>query len=148
MNHQAIEKNKNLSALTDTDWHARAIQSIVGILMLALYLWIGTGILGLIVNLQQVLKLGWASIAEHIIIDVVLILAILELIRILQSYLALGRVKVTFILDVALVVLIGELIGLWYKEYTSAEVGLHIAVIVILTLLRIVSIRFSPDAID
>ena len=148
MTHQAIEKNKNLISLTDTDWHARAIQSIVGILMLALYLWIGIGILGLIVNLQQVLKLGWASIAEHIIIDVVLILAILELIRILQSYLALGRVKVTFILDVALVVLIGELIGLWYKEYTSAEVGLHIAVIVILTLLRIVSIRFSPDAID
>lgn len=148
MTHQAIEKNKNLISLTDTDWHARAIQSIVGILMLALYLWIGIGILGLIVNLQQVLKLGWASVAEHIIIDVVLILAILELIRILQSYLALGRVKVTFILDVALVVLIGELIGLWYKEYTSAEVGLHIAVIVILTLLRIVSIRFSPDAVD
>jgi hypothetical protein len=28
------------------------------------------------------------------------------------------------------------------------EVGLHIAVIAMLTLLRIVSIRFSPDAVD
>ena len=72
----------------------------------------------------------------------------LEQIRILQSYLALGRVKVTFILDVALVMLIGELTGLWYKEYTLLEVGLHIAVIAVLTLLRIVSICFSPDAVD
>lgn len=148
MTNHAITKNKNLLLLIDTDWHARAIQSIVGVLMLSLYLWIAAGIIGLIINLQHIIKLGWASVAEHIIIDVVLILAILELIRILQSYLALGRVKVTFILDVALVVLIGELIGLWYKEYTLTEVGLHIAVIAMLTLLRIVSIRFSPDAVD
>jgi uncharacterized membrane protein (DUF373 family) len=148
MTNHAITKNKNLLLLIDTDWHARAIQSIVGVLMLSLYLWIAAGIIGLIINLQHIVKLGWASVAEHIIIDVVLILAILELIRILQSYLALGRVKVTFILDVALVVLIGELIGLWYKEYTLTEVGLHIAVIAMLTLLRIVSIRFSPDAVD
>lgn len=148
MTNHAITKNKNLLLLIDTDWHARAIQSIVGVLMLSLYLWIAAGIIGLIINLQHIVKLGWSSVAEHIIIDVVLILAILELIRILQSYLALGRVKVTFILDVALVVLIGELIGLWYKEYTLTEVGLHIAVIAMLTLLRIVSIRFSPDAVD
>ncbi len=116
--------------------------------MLALYLWIGAGILNLILSLLDIVKNGWAHVAERIIVDVVLILALLELIRILHSYLVLGRVKVTFILDVALVVLIGELIGLWYKEYTLLEVGLHIAVITILTLLRIVSIRFSPDAVD
>lgn len=147
INHM-ISKRKNAFLLTDTDWHTRTIQWIVGILMLALYLWIGAGILSVMSNLPQILKNGWATVAEHIIIDIVLILAVLELIRILQSYLAVGRVKVTFILDVALVVLIGELIGLWYKEYTLIEVGLHITVITVLTLLRIVSIRFSPDATD
>jgi len=148
MINQVIDKRRNTFLLTDTDWHTRTIQLIVGIIMLALYLWIGAGILSLISNLPHILKNGWANVAEHIIIDVVLILAVLELIRILQSYLAVGRVKVTFILDVALVVLIGELIGLWYKEYTLIAVGLHIIVITVLTLLRIVSIRFSPDAID
>lgn len=148
MINQMISKRKSAFLLTDTDWHTRIIQWIVGILMLALYLWIGAGILSVMSNLPQILKNGWATVAEHIIIDIVLILAVLELIRILQSYLAVGRVKVTFILDVALVVLIGELIGLWYKEYTLIEVGLHITVITVLTLLRIVSIRFSPDATD
>ena len=121
--NQTIVKRKGTFLLTDTDWHTRTIQLIVGILMLALYLWIGTGVLSLLLHLPDILKNGWAYVAEHIIIDIVLILAVLELIRILQSYLALGRVKVTFILDVALVVLIGELIGLWYKEYTLLEVG-------------------------
>ena len=116
--------------------------------MLALYVWIAAGVLNLLLNLPEILKSGWAQIAEHIIVDIVLILAILELIRILQSYLSVGRVKVTFILDVALVVLIGELIGLWYKEYTFVEVGLHISVITVLILLRIVSIRFSPNVVD
>ena len=148
MTNQAIAKRKDISLLTDTNWHTRTIQLIVGVLMLALYLWIGAGILSLLASLPDILKNGWAYIAEHIIVDIVLILAVLELIRILQSYLALGRVKVTFILDVALVVLIGELMSLWYKEYTLMEVGLHIAVITVLALLRIVSIRFSPDAVD
>jgi len=148
MINQVIAKRRVMFLLTDTNWHTRTIQWIVGVLMLALYLWIGAGILSLLASLPDIIKDGWAYVAEHIIIDIVLILAVLELIRILQSYLALGRVKVTFILDVALVVLIGELIGLWYKEYTLLEVGLHITVIAVLTLLRIVSIRFSPDAVD
>ena len=80
------------------------------------------------------------------ITDVVVILAILELIRTLQSYLELGRVKVTLILDAALVVLIGELISLWYSEYTNQEVLLSLAVIALLTVLRIVTTRYSPES--
>ena len=34
----------------------------------------------------------------------------------------LGRVRVTFILDTALVVLIGELMGLWFREYAPEKV--------------------------
>ena len=148
MINQTTAKEKNVFLLTDSNWHARMIQFIVGVLMLALYAWIAAGVASLLSNLPEILKSGWTQVAEHIIVDIVLILAILELIRILQSYLSVGRVKVTFILDVALVVLIGELIGLWYKDYTTTEVGLHIAAITMLILLRIVSIRFSPNVID
>jgi uncharacterized membrane protein (DUF373 family) len=77
--------------------------------------------------------------------NVVIILASLELIRIFQSYLSIGRVKVTFILDVALVVLIGELISFWYREYNINEVILSVFVISALIVLRIVTTNFSPD---
>lgn len=77
--------------------------------------------------------------------DTVIMLASLELIRTLQSYLQLGRVKVTFIIDVALVVLIGELISLWYVDYDITEILVNLGVISVLMLLRIVTIKYSPD---
>jgi uncharacterized membrane protein (DUF373 family) len=77
--------------------------------------------------------------------DVVIILASLELIRVFQTYLLMGRVKVTFILDVALVVLIGELISLWYREYSISEVFMSVFVISVLVVLRIVTTKYSPN---
>jgi hypothetical protein len=49
------------------------------------------------------------------------------------------------ILDAALVVLIGELISLWYRDYTATEVPLSMEVITMLTLLRIITVKFSPE---
>jgi uncharacterized membrane protein (DUF373 family) len=63
-----------------------------------------------------------------------------------QAYLALGRVRVTFIIDTALVMLIGELMGLWFREYSPEKVALALAVIITLTALRIVTSRYSPDS--
>jgi hypothetical protein len=48
----------------------------------------------------------------------------------------LGRVRVTFIIDTALVVLIGELIGLWFNEYSPQKVLLSLGVIATLVILR------------
>ena len=87
---------------------------------------------------------GWASAAEHTIINALILLALLEVIRTLQAYLKLGRV--TFILDTALVVLIGELMGLWFREYVPEKVLLGLGVIITLVFLRIVTVRFSPEA--
>lgn len=80
--------------------------------------------------------------------DVVILLAALELIMTFQSYLTLGRVKVTFILDAALVVLIGELISLWYRDYVVTDVIVNMSVISILILLRIITTKYSPNNMD
>lgn len=121
------------------------IRILVGGLMLALGLWIIGGIFHLLQQLYQAMTGEWGDVAEKMIIDMVIILAVLELVRTLQSYLEVGRVKVTLILDAALVVLIGELISLWYRDYTIHEVLLNLTVIVLLTLLRIVTVKYSPE---
>lgn len=89
---------------------------------------------------------SWATSAEQAIINSLILLALLEVIRTLQAYLRLGRVRVTFILDTALVVLISELMGLWFREYAPEKVLLGLGVIVTLVALRIVTARYSPDA--
>ena len=97
------------------EWHSRIIGFLVGVLMIAIYIWIISGFFHLLFNLYHSYPNDWSHGAERMIKDIVIILASLELIRIFRSYLLIGRVKVTFILDVALVVLIGELISFWYR---------------------------------
>jgi hypothetical protein len=43
------------------------------------------------------------------------------------------------------VVLIGELIGLWFREYASERILLGLGVIITLVALRIVTARYSSE---
>ena len=106
------------------------------------------GLFSLLIHLYHSFFDGWSHSAEYMIKDVLVILALLEFIRILQSYLILGRVRVTFIIDVALVVLIGELIGFWYRKVDMPEVFLGIGVISVLIALRTITAKFSPACDD
>ena len=136
------------SFLINTDWHFIAIRYLVGVLMIAIYFWIAGGVIDLGIRLYHAMLDDWHLAAEKTIVHVVWILAALELVRTLQSYLQIGRVKVTFILDAALVVLIGELISLWYRSFSIREVVLSLSVVSLLVLLRIITVRFSPDSCD
>jgi len=141
-----INKATYRTFIFSSDWHANIIGFLVGILMIAIYIWIISGFVDLLITLYHSYPDNWSHGAETMIKKVVIILAALELIRIFQSYLALGRVKLTFILEVALVVLVGELIGFWYRDFQVWEVILSIAVISILLILRIITIRYSLDS--
>jgi uncharacterized membrane protein (DUF373 family) len=125
--------------------YPRLVLHLTGLLIVALCLWMLAGIVYLVAGLRETLTAEWASIAEHVIIKALIMLALLEVIRTLQAYLKLGRVRVTFILDTALVVLISELMGLWFREYAPEKVLLGLGVIVTLVTLRIVTARFSPE---
>jgi len=135
------------SFILNHEWHSRVVGFFIGILMIVIYLWMATGFINLLLNLYNSYPDNWSHGAEVMIKDVVIILAALELIRVFQAYLLMGRVKVTFILDVTLVVLIGELISLWYKEeHSMNEVFMHVFVISVLVVLRIVTNKYSPDS--
>src|SRR3990172_13282233 len=73
------------------------VRVLTGLLIVALCLWMATGIVSVVLDLRQSLSGGWAAIAEHVIVSSLIMLALLEVIRTLQSYLTLGRVRVTFI---------------------------------------------------
>ena len=145
MNTREITAPPLFAAILSPNLYGLMIRLMIGLLMICLNLWLAAGIFSLVQHLWVAITGVWGHEAEKIIVDVVIILAILELVRTLQSYLELGRVKVTLILDAALVVLIGELISLWYRDYTVMEVVLSMGVIALLTLLRIVTVKYSPE---
>ncbi len=139
--------NSNLFIL-NPKWHSRVISTLVSLLMITIYIWMFFGFINLLITLYHTYPDNWGHGARTMITDVIIILASLELVRILQSYLSIGRVKVSLFLDVALIVLIGELISYWYSEYSVREVVLSVAVISVLIVLRMLTIKYSPDLND
>jgi uncharacterized membrane protein (DUF373 family) len=121
------------------------VRLLTGLLLVALALWMLAGVVQILWSIKDIFSGHWAAAAEHVIVNSLVILAMLEVVRTLQAYLTLGRVRVTFILDTALVVLISELMGLWFREYAPEKVLLGLGVIVTLVVLRIVTMRFSPE---
>ena len=121
------------------------VRTLVGFMMLALAIWVASGVFGIIVDGLRDGVEEWNHQAESVIVRFLTLLAMLELWRTLHSYLEIGRVRVTFIIDAALVVLIGELIGLWYREHVLPEVALSLGVILILALIRVLTMHFSPE---
>lgn len=144
--HKAEEvKAAYKTFILDHRWHSKIIGFLVGVLMLAIYLWIAFGFFDLLYGLYHALKTTWTESVEHMMKSILILFALLEFIRVLQSYLQIGRVRVTFIIDVALVVLIGELMGFWYRKIVINEVLLGVIVIALLVVLRIVTSKYSPD---
>lgn len=140
----AIRAPDRWAVFTDTVYRS-LVRVLTGALIVVLGLWMGAGIAQMLLGLRDIFARSWTGVAEHMIVSALIMLALLEVIRTLQSYLTLGRVRVTFILDTVLVVLIGELMGLWFREYAPEKVLLGLGVIVTLVLLRIVTARFSPE---
>ncbi len=143
-NHSTTSSSSAWGVIVDALYPA-LIRILTGLLIMVLCAWMLVGGINMVLALGNAFGGGWATAAEHVIINALILLALLEVIRTLQAYLKLGRVRVTFILDTALVVLISELMGLWFREYAPEKVLLGLGVIVTLVALRIVTAKFSPE---
>jgi uncharacterized membrane protein (DUF373 family) len=79
-----------------------------------------------------------------ILVDMLTVLAIIEILRTALAYFSEGRVKVTYIIDTVLVTILTEILAFWYKEMNWQKLAMAIILIVSLALVRIIAVRFSP----
>jgi hypothetical protein len=64
------------------------------------------------------------------------------------TYFSAGRVKVTFIVDTILVVMLTEVISLWFKGANPTQLGLLGGTLLVLGATRVVAVRWSPPCRD
>ena len=81
---------------------------------------------------------------RQILIDVLILLAVVEVVKTALSYLSDGRVIVTYIIDTVLIVMFNELLTLWFKNGDSNRIIILLVILLALILMRILAIRFSP----
>jgi len=82
--------------------------------------------------------------SRTIIIDVLTLLAILEVLKTILIYFSEGRVRVSYIVDTVLVVMLTEVMIFWFKDVNYERIIALVLVILCLTLVRLLAIKYSP----
>ncbi|MEK7678827.1 MAG: phosphate-starvation-inducible PsiE family protein [Deltaproteobacteria bacterium] len=84
------------------------------------------------------------SAMKAVMVNSLTILALLEVFMTTLAYFKEGRVKVTYIIDTVLVVILTEVMVFWFKEIGYQRIIMVIGLVLALTVARIMAIRFSP----
>ena len=135
------------SALTACDctraWEA-GTRFILSLLTLTILLGLAGGVVKTFLDLRLLLSTDLEIALRHIIVDALTLLAVVEVLRTTLTYCADGRVRVTFIVDTVLVVMLTEIISRWFTGGDWHQFAILGGIVMTLGLLRVVAIRYSP----
>jgi uncharacterized membrane protein (DUF373 family) len=121
-----------------------ASRVLLSLLILAILAAILGGIGYTIYDLRLIVS-GEAHVAfRAILVDILTVLAMVEVLRTALAYFTEGRVKVTYIIDTVIVTVLTEIMALWYREVSWQKLAMVLSVVISLALVRIVAVRFSP----
>jgi uncharacterized membrane protein (DUF373 family) len=82
---------------------------------------------------------------DLLVTDILSMFVVIELLKSLVEYFEIHRLKITFILDAALVFVLREvMIGLYKHEMHAAEVAALAGLLLVMGAVRIAAVRFSP----
>ena len=83
-------------------------------------------------------------VLRQVIVNALMLLALVEVFKTTVTYFREGRVKVTFIVDTILVVMLTEVISQWFKGGDWHALAALLGVLLILSVVRIMAVRWSP----
>lgn len=119
-----------------------------------LYLLLLIAVIGIVVGVYQTgLHLyqntlgsnGVSQVIETLIIDMILMLALIEVFRIFLSYLTEGKVRVTLVIETVLIVMLNEITRSWFEDKPHVNIVYLLGAASVLMILRILAIRYSPN---
>jgi uncharacterized membrane protein (DUF373 family) len=117
---------------------------VLSMLIVAILTTIVAGIGCTFYDLRLIFQQSFQSAFKTIMVDMLTVLAIVEVLRTALAYFSEGRVKVTYIIDTVIVTILTEVMAFWYKEMEWQEVAMIILLVLSLACIRIIAVRFSP----
>jgi uncharacterized membrane protein (DUF373 family) len=127
-----------------TRFFEMSARALLSLLVTAILLAILGGVVYTFYDLRLMLRLDFLSALKTIMVDLLTVLALVEVLRTALAYFSEGRVKVTYIIDTVIVTVLTEVMAFWYKEMEWQEVAMVISLVLSLALVRIIAVRFSP----
>ena len=117
---------------------------MLSLLIIAILLAILAGIGCTVYDLRLVFNRDFHEAFRTVLVDILTVLAIVEVLRTALAYFSEGRVKVTYIIDTVIVTVLTEVMGFWYRDMEWQEVAMVISLVISLACIRIIAVRFSP----
>jgi len=117
---------------------------LLSFLIMAIFCAILAGIGYTFYDLRLVLQLEFHYFFKTIIVDMLTVLAMVEVLRTALAYFTEGRVKVTYIIDTVIVTVLTEVMAFWYREMEWEQIAMVIALVLSLAGVRIIAVRYSP----
>ncbi|MDP1768859.1 MAG: phosphate-starvation-inducible PsiE family protein [Nitrospirota bacterium] len=125
-------------------WEA-GTRFILSLLTLTILLGLAGGVVKTFLDLRLLLTADLEVALRHIIVDALTLLAVVEVLRTTLTYCSDGRVRVTFIVDTVLVVMLTEIISRWFTGGEWHQFAILGGIVITLGLMRIVAIQYSPS---
>ncbi len=131
-----------------TDVWMKGIKVVLSLLIMTILIGLTGGVLRIFINLQTLFSHPIEQALRHLIVDTLIILAIVEVFKTTLTYFSEGRVKVTFIVDTILVVMLTEIISQWFSEAPASQWITLGGILMVLAIIRVVAVQWSPTKIE
>jgi len=122
----------------------QSAKALLSLLIIAIFATILAGTVYTVYDFRLIFTTPFHEAFRTILIDILTVLAIVEILRTALAYFTYGRVKVTYIIDAVLVTTLTEILAFWYREIEWTKLAMALALVLSLALVRIIAIRFSP----
>jgi uncharacterized membrane protein (DUF373 family) len=117
---------------------------ILSLLTLTILIGLAGGVLKTFLDLRLLLSTDVEVALRHILVDTLTLLAVVEVLKTTLAYCSDGRVRVTFIIDTVLVVMLTEVISRWFTSGDWQQFLILGGILLTLGVMRIVAVRYSP----
>lgn len=122
----------------------KSARGLLSLLIIAILLAILSGVIYTFYDLRLILELPFHAAFKAILVDILTVLAVVEILRTALAYFSEGRVKVTYIIDTVMVTVLTEVMAFWYKEMPWQSLAMVVLLTLSLAVVRVVAVRYSP----
>ncbi len=127
-----------------TRYWIKGMKLILNLLIVTILTTLLVGVIKAFVDLWSVFHVPVEQVLRQAIVASLLLQAVVEVFKTCLTYLTEGRVKVTFIVDAILVVMLTEVISQWFKEGDLIRLAALGGILLVLGGMRILAVRWSP----
>jgi uncharacterized membrane protein (DUF373 family) len=139
--HAAWNRLRDLDLM---DVWAVGIKGVLSLMIVTLLAALTGGVLKSFLDLFMLADHPAEVVLRQVIIDMLILLALVEVFKTTVTYFSEGRVKVTFIVDTILVVMLTEVISQWFKGGDWQALAALGGILFTLGIIRVMVVRWSP----